>query len=148
MAVDSQTGASRYQSFERNTGESDQPDRSQQRPSQGSTQGDHRERGVGAGDQEVDGDMVQRPKSPERSLRDWKAVVESAGAVEKDQGGAIDGKGRQLRWAASQTEQQNRARSCEQQTNEMGGAVEWLADPHAGIYHAFPLSHLPPSVPR
>ena len=88
--------------------------------------------------------MVERSKCSERPFGNWKCVVESAGSVEEHQGGAVDGKGRQLGWAVRKPKQQNRARTCEQETNEMRGAVEWLANPHSGIYPRLP--SFPPST--
>ena len=76
-------------------------------------QGDEGDRCVGAGDQEVNRDMIESAEGAEWSLGDGQQVIETAGAVEQYQSGAIDRKGRQLPRAAGHPEEKDGASARE-----------------------------------
>lgn len=72
------------------TGEGEHPLDSKHRPAEGSAQGDERERGVGAGDEKVNGRVVEDVKDRPRAGKHQR-VIERGTEINEDQRGGEDG---------------------------------------------------------
>ena len=97
--VESQTGASSHQILNGMPASAIAHAAAEQRPARRSVQGDHRHRRVGARDEEVDRDVVQRPERAEPVAGQRKGMVEGAGRVQQDQRAAVDRERQPLRRA-------------------------------------------------
>ena len=78
--------------------------------------------------------MWSRVRSARRGRsRSVRRVVQRAGAVEKDQGSAVDPERHQLSRTLCHSKQQDGPRAREQEADQMGGAVDRLSNVHGGI---------------
>src|SRR5215217_4159689 len=117
--------------LERNPRHHDQPNDPQQSPAQTAVQGEERNRGVGTRDQEIDGNVVEGAECPETRLRERKRVIQTAGPVQQNQGGAVDRECGELLRAARHPQKENGARPRQQKADEMRCSVDGPPDLHA-----------------
>ena len=107
------------------------PDRSEEGPPPRVIEGQERHRRVGAGDEEVDRDVVEYPEGAQPGRGGGDAVIDRAGRVQQDQRPAVDAEGEALGRTVGSQQQPGRAGRSQHEPDEMGPGVEGLACPHA-----------------
>src|SRR5918992_5663343 len=101
------------------TSEGDEPYGDEQPQPEPAIEGNQRDRGVGAGNQEIDGDVIQSAQDSKWPLGKGERVIECAGGVQENQAGAVYREPGNLLRAARYPEQQQGAGAREQQPQQM-----------------------------
>ena len=138
MPVDSQIGASSHQILNGIPATAIAHAAAQQQPARPSVQRHDRDRRVGARDQEVDRDVVQRAERAEAMSREGQRVVDRARRVQQDEGAAVDRERDRLGGAVGQVEQSHRPDRRQHQAREVRPGVDRLTDAHERNVNSMP----------